>query len=53
MENVEKTTEAGMLCIIDGDTFFPSQRTHGLETQVYSVTSQMMILFFLMSSSMS
>ena len=39
MEDVKKPMEAGMMCTIDGDTFFCSQRTHELETPVHHVTS--------------
>ena len=49
MENVKMPTEAGMLWIIDGDTFFCSSKTSGLETWVHIATSQMTILVLLMS----
>ena len=39
----------GMICTIDGDTCFCSQRTHVLETLVHHVISWMMIQVFLMS----
>ena len=38
-EDVKKPMEAGMMCTINGDTFFCSQRTYGLETPVHHVTS--------------
>ena len=41
-EDVKQHSEAGMMCTIDGDTFFHSQKTHGLETLVHQFTSQMM-----------
>ena len=39
MENVKQPAEVGIMCAIDGDTFFLSQRVYGLETLVHSVTS--------------
>ena len=42
-DNVKMPKKASMLCTIDGNTFFHSQRTHGLDSQEHSVTSQIMI----------
>ena len=49
MENVKKPPEAGMLCTINGDTFFCSLRTCGSETRVSHVTSWITIQVFLTS----
>ena len=49
-ENVKQPSETGMMCTINGDTFFYSQRIHGLETLVHHVTSQTIIPVYSTSS---
>ena len=44
MEDVKQPSEAGMMCTIDGDTFFHSWRIPGLETQVHHAISPTIIL---------
>ena len=48
VEDVTQPLEVGMMCTIDGDTFFHSQRIPGLETQVYHATSPMTTLAYMM-----
>ena len=38
-EDVKEPAEAGMMCTIDGNTFFQSKRTHGFENPMHQVTS--------------
>ena len=48
-EDVEQPLEACMMCTINGDTFFCSQRIPRLETQVHHVISPTMTLAYMMS----
>ena len=50
MDDVKQPSEAGMMCTIDCDTFFCSQRIPGLETQVHCAISPMMIQAYMTSS---
>ena len=49
MEDVKQPSEADMMCTIDGDSFFCSQRIPGLETQVHHAISPMTILAYMTS----
>ena len=49
VKDVKQTMEASMMCAIDGETFFCSQRIHGSEILVHHVTSQMIIQVYLTS----
>ena len=49
MEDVKQPSKAGMMCTIDGDTFFCSQRILGSETEVHHAISPMTILASMMS----
>ena len=49
-EDIIESSEVGIMCTNDGDTFFHSQRTPGLETPMCHVTSQMKIPVFSTSS---
>ena len=49
VEDVKQPLKAGMMCTIEGDTFFHSQRIPGLETQVHHVISPMTTLAYMTS----
>ena len=49
VEDVKQPLEIGMMCTIDGNTFFCSQRISGLETQVHHSISPTTILAYMMS----
>ena len=48
-EDVVLPTEAGMICTINGNNFFHSQRIPGLEIRVHHAISLMTILAFMTS----
>ena len=48
-EDVKQPFEAGMMCTIDGDTFFYSQRIPGSDTQVHYAISPTIILAYMTS----
>ena len=43
-KDVKQPLEAGMMCMIDGDVFFCSQKISGLKTQVHHAISPTTIL---------
>ena len=48
--DVKQPSEACMMCTINGDTFFSSQRIPGLEAQVHPAISPTMILAYMTSA---
>ena len=48
-EDVKQPSKAGMMCSIDGDTFFHLPRIPGSKTQVHHVISPMTILAYMTS----
>ena len=52
MKDVKKPSEAGMMCTIDGDKFFCSQRRPGSVIQVHHAISPMTILAYMTSQTL-
>ena len=52
-EDVKQPSEAGMMCIIDGNTFFCSQRICGSEIWVHHAKSPTRILASMMSPTLT